>query len=270
MKATTNSAFSPFTGLVLKLVGWIMILSSIVDYIVLLIPPNRPGNVEAPQWVPLLLQWQQNTTTQLVDRGIIPMVGLALLFLGYWISSNTDSDSSRKSWQDPRFWALVLSSLLGLIFLIAVPFHLNNVRQISNQALQQIDQRADQVENQIKAESQQVSALLTDQQKLNELDRVISSGQVQGEQLTRLQAIKQQIESLKQNPKALNTRIAEAQNQVRSRKLEEEKRTKGEAWKSGARTGISSLLLAIGYIVIGWTGLRSLLSSGMRRQPQVR
>jgi hypothetical protein len=38
------------------------------------------------------------------------------------------------------------------------------------------------------------------------------------------------------------------------------------------RTGLSSLLLAIGYIIIGWTGLRNVgvLQGGSKRSPLAR
>ncbi len=47
-------------------------------------------------------------------------------------------------------------------------------------------------------------------------------------------------------------------NQIRQRRDEAEKQAKDNAWKSGLRIGISSLLLSIGYIIIGWTGLRGM------------
>lgn len=239
---------SLFTALALKLIGIILIVSSLIDYIVLLIPFN-----------PLNQQWQLAFTTQIVDRGIIPMVGLALLFLGYWVSNTTDdAPTERKPWLDLRFWAFLLASLLGLLFLLLVPIHLNNIRLASDLAVQQINQRANLAENQITNQSQQVNTLLSDNSKLQELDKALNNPQVPPEQKAQLQAIKQQIEKFKQDPKALNQKVEEAQTQLRSGKLEAEKRAKTEAWKQGLRTGVSSLLLSLGYIVIGWTGLRSM------------
>ncbi|MGL6139751.1 MAG: HpsJ family protein, partial [Planktothrix sp.] len=46
--------------------------------------------------------------------------------------------------------------------------------------------------------------------------------------------------------------------QIRDRKQELETQAKTQSLKSSLRTGISSLLLAIGYITLGWTGLKGL------------
>jgi hypothetical protein len=239
--------YSPFTALTLKVVGLIMIVSSLLDFIILAIPFD-----------PLKREWQLGLTTQLVDRGIIPLVGIGFLVAGYWVSSSMGGSQTEQKLQDLRFWAFLISSLLGLIFLLLVPLHFNNIRLQSNQEIAQINQRATQAEAQLDEQTNQVNALVKNPQGLAELDRAIASGRVPGEQLQRLQAIKQQLQTFKQDPEALKKQVEAAQTQIRSRKLEAEKQTRTGALKAGLRTGLSSLLLAIGYILIGWTGLRSL------------
>jgi hypothetical protein len=259
----SSPVYSPFTALTLKVVGLIMIVSALLDFIILALPFNA-----------LQRPWQLNVTTQLVDRGIVPMVGIALLVAGYWIGNSIGvSSEPRSSWQDLRFWAFLLSSLLGLIFLLLVPLHFNNVRLQSDENIKQIEQRADQAETQIDARAQQISAQIKDpkglaqlKQQLSELDQAISSGRVPQEQLTQAQAYKQLLQSLTQDPnKAIGQELEAAKNKLRDGKLTLENRAKTEAWKSGLKTGLSSMLLAIGYIVIGWTGLRSLGDSLSRR-----
>lgn len=247
MKST--SVYSPYTALALKIVGLIMIVSSLLDFIILAIP-----------FEPLKPEWQFGFTTQMVDRGVIPMVGMAFLFIGYWISSNMGmpSSESRSVVTDLRFWALLLAIVLGLLFLLLVPLHFKNVGQQSSQALEQISQRATQAETELKNQTDQVSALVKDPKRLEELDKAISGGQLQGEQLQRAQAIRDQLLAIKQDPNALKDRIDKAQTQIRTGKLDAEKQARTAALKSGIRTGISSLLLAIGYSIIGAMGLRSL------------
>src|SRR4028119_1693995 len=98
MKATNSPAFSPFTALTLKVVGIILIVSSVVNYIVMTIPFNPQDR-----------QWQVSFTNQLVDRGILPMVGIAFLVAGSWIGNIAAvSETNRKIWQDLRFWAFLL------------------------------------------------------------------------------------------------------------------------------------------------------------------
>ncbi|MBD0363495.1 MAG: hypothetical protein ICV55_12110 [Coleofasciculus sp. C3-bin4] len=245
----SSPAYSPFTALTLKVVGLIMIVSSLLDFIILAIP-----------FKPLDRAWQLGFTTQIVDRGIIPMVGIALLVAGYWIGNSIGGSSTepKSSVQDLRFWAFLLSTLLGLIFLLLVPLHFINISKQSDEALKQITQKASQAEVQLDSQTKQVDAIVKDPQKLSELERAIESGQVQGEQLARLQALREQLQTFKKDPKALKEQVAAAQTQIRSGKLEAENRAKTEALKLGLRTGLSSLLLAVGYSAIGWTGLRSL------------
>lgn len=259
----SSPVYSPFTALTLKVVGLVMIVSALLDFIILAIPFDLLNRA-----------WQLNVTTQLVDRGIVPLVGIALLVAGYWIANNAGiSSEPRSSLQDLRFWAFLLASLLGLIFLLLVPLHFNNVRLQSDQTIKQIGQRAEQAETQIEARAQQISAQLKDpkgvdqlKQQLSQLDQAISGGRVPQEQLAQAQAYKQLLQSLTQDPnKAIGQELEAAKNKIRGDKLNLENRAKTEAWKAGLKTGLSSMLLAIGYIVIGWTGLRSLGDSLSRR-----
>ena len=90
------------------------------------------------------------------------------------------------------------------------------------------------------------------------------------------QQVKDVLEQSKSNPKAIEEFLnQQADNlptqlltQIRDRKQELEQQAKTQSLKSSLRTGISSLLLAIGYITIGWTGLKGLgiLRGGNRRK----
>ncbi|HEY9823531.1 MAG TPA: HpsJ family protein [Candidatus Sericytochromatia bacterium] len=243
----SSPASSSFTALALKIVGLVMIVSSLLDYILAIIPFNIDQR-----------EWQIAVTTQFVDRGIIPLVGIALVLLAYRIDSAAVQAQQKSLFQDLRFWLLSLSSLLGLIYLLLVPLHFYNVYAQSDEAFKQINQKATQAETQLQAQTQQVDALIKDPQRLSELEKAIASGQVQGEQLTRLQALRQQLDTFKKDPKALGQQVDAAKKQISKGKEEAENRARTEALKLGLRTGLSSLFLAIGYIVVGWTGLRSL------------
>jgi len=243
----SSPASSSFTALALKIVGLVMIVSSLLDYILAIIPFNIDQR-----------EWQIAVTTQFVDRGIIPLVGIALVLLAYRIDSAAVQAQQKSLFQDLRFWLLSLSSLLGLIYLLLVPLHFYNVYAQSDEAFKQINQKATQAETQLQAQTQQVDALIKDPQRLSELEKAIASGQVQGEQLTRLQALRQQLDTFKKDPKALGQQVDAAKKQISKGKEEAENRARTEALKLGLRTGLSSLFLALGYIVVGWTGLRSL------------
>ncbi|HIK27779.1 MAG: HpsJ family protein [Oscillatoriaceae bacterium SKW80] len=260
----------------LKIVGIILIISSLVDYLILLFPPNF-----------LQRQWQMALTTQLVERGIIPMVGLALLLAGFGLEGNLSSNyPNRKTPIDLKFWAFLLSSFLGLVFLLLFPLHLNNVRLDRTEKLEQINARASQLEAQLQTQlntpdikkqieseqsrlKSQLSQLMENEQRLNE---ALNSPAVP-------EPLKEVLRKSKENPKAIdefveqrfNTQTLENQQltQIRGQKEQLMEQTKITALKSGLQTGISSLLLAAGYIAIGWSGLKNMgyLKVGRRKAP---
>ncbi|MBD2625850.1 hormogonium polysaccharide biosynthesis protein HpsJ [Trichormus variabilis] len=274
-----NRVAASNTSLTLKVVGIVCILSFFIDFVILLLgfsPTNK--------------QSQISLTTALVDRGIVPLVGLGVLLAGYWID---EVGSDRPQGIDLRFPALIISSILGLMFLLIFPLHLNNVRQASTQTVTQISQEAQQAENQLdnqlsqiqeqlnnaQAKAQleqartqlktQITELLKDEQKYKQ---ALSSTQLPADQ-------KDLLQKAKANPQELDKLIAQRtdpqelanqrRSQIRQRKEEVEKQAKDNAWKSGLRIGFSSLLLSIGYIIIGWTGLRGMgsLQGAKRKAP---
>jgi hypothetical protein len=99
--------------------------------------------------------------------------------------------------------------------------------------------------------------------QLAQIDQLISSGQLKDPQLAQAKQQQTQLKRLKSDPKAFDAEIApkktEELSKIKTRKQELESQTQGNALRSGLRTGLNSLLLAIGYIIIGWTGLRQML-----------
>jgi hypothetical protein len=256
------------TALTLKVVGIICILSFFVDFFILLLPFQPTDRV-----------WQINLATAVVDRGIVPLVGLGLLFAAYWIDS-ADAGGDRPQGIDLRFPAVILSSILGLMFLLIFPLHLNNVNQAKTQTLNRITQEADQAENQLNTRLSQLQAQLNTEQGKAQLEQLRNQTKAQfSEILKDDQRYKQALESpqippnikdllrkAKTDPQALNKAIeqqtdiktlqSQQLSQVRQRRDEAQQQARDNAWKSGLRIGISSLLLSIGYIIIGWTGLK--------------
>ena len=92
MKATNSSPSAPF---VLRLVGIILILLSLIDYLTLLLPPNFADKA-----------WFADVTSRIVDRGIIPLVGMGFLFAGAFLETGNFALPDRaKAIVTPRFWA---------------------------------------------------------------------------------------------------------------------------------------------------------------------
>jgi len=276
--------------------GIVLMLSFLLDVLVLIFP-FQPTNE----------RWQIALVTALVDRGIVPMVGLGMLFTGYWISSiddrDRDSASADNSVQKPifdlRFPSLILATILGLIFLMFFPLHLNNVRQISTQRVEKINQKAEELEKGLKDElSREENKWSSEQGKAqiqqirtktkNELSAILKNEATFKKAIDSPQVpapVKEVLKKAKENPQQLEKLIAEQTNpieaiqkqadkrlnKIRSDKEAAEKLARQEALQRGLRTGLSSLLLSVGYTIIGWSGLRSMnSSSGKKRKPAIR
>jgi ABC-type multidrug transport system fused ATPase/permease subunit len=250
--AVTNPVKSPLAAISLKLVGLITILSALLDYFILIIPPNLANP-----------QWQLATTTQMVDRGIVPLVGIALLLTGFWIDSSVGRSRQFQSLTtDLRFWVCALASLLGLIYLLLAIFHVNAVRMNSRTALEQVSSEASQATSQLE---QRLSTELSQQQ--NQLGAILQNEELLAQAIQAGQ-LPQELEQFRDDPEGLTQFLQqqadqtrqEIQTQIGTRREEAERRVRTEAWKSGLRISISSLLLAVGYIIVGWSGLKRLMA----------
>ena len=275
MKATTSRQFPSLAAWSVKLIGTILIVSALVDFLILLIPPNLLNRA-----------WQLNVTSQLVDRGIVPMVGMGLVLIGFWMDSAVSGGSQKpaKPLVDLRFWLGILASFLGLLYLLLFPLHLNNTRIARAEALSQINQQATQAETQLETQlgSPQFQQQLEQQKSRlrNQFSQVVGNEDQLNQLLAREdlpQQVKEVLEQSKTNPEVLDQFLEQqADNlptqlltQIRERKQEAEQQAKTRSLKASLQTGISSLLLAIGYIGVGWTGLKGvgILGGGGRRKP---
>lgn len=266
MKAINSRQLSSMTARTLKVVGIIIFLTSLLDVIVLSIPGESADLTTRA--------WQLAITTQLVDRGIVPLVGIALLFTGFWVESDTGmAQENRSPWLDFRVWVAVIASLFGVVYLVLVPVHLNNINLELKDNLEQITQQATQAENQLNAQmnspqfkaevsqqqtqlKSQISDILSDE---NKFKQALASEQVP-------EPVKNLLKESKNNPKAVENFLAQQAQaiptqgltQIRTRKQQLEKEARTKSRNASLQTGVSSLLLAIGYATIGWTGLRSM------------
>jgi len=246
-----------FVSLSLKLIGVIFILSSLLDFATLLIPP---------QWSNP--QWQLAFATNIVDRGIVPMLGIATILIAYWID-NTIERPSKKEF-DLRLPVYILSIILGVVFLLIIPLHLSNLGKVQTNVLNQIEKGSEQGKGQIQSFLTNLNTLAQNPQllkkEIQQRSSIIEKGQYQGKQLSpaQIDQLKQQKDQLQElddvavNPQKLKDKVdsmkVELQNRLQSQKDDAEDKARKEAIKQGLRTGLSSLMLAIGYGTVGALG----------------
>jgi ABC-type multidrug transport system fused ATPase/permease subunit len=258
MKEITSRQLSPLVSRSLKIVGLIMILAALLDIIIIPIPFQLQNR-----------EWLEAVAIQVVDRGVVPLVGLALLFMGYWVESVTPGrlDDSKLSWGGLKLWVLLLSCLLSLFYLMLVVVHVNNAFALRAERLEQIQLQASQTETELESrigqqlgqQRERISTLLSDDALLNQ---VIQQGAVSDQDAQLLeqfrddpQAFDAYLQGLEQQAE---TALTERQTELGIRREQARSEVRTNAVKSALRIGLSSLMLAIGYIVIGWSGLKAL------------
>ncbi|MFM9156416.1 MAG: HpsJ family protein, partial [Dolichospermum sp.] len=90
------------------------------------------------------------------------MLGIGAIVTAFYIDRTRESsDSSSPSLKLPIF---ILSSLLGLMFLLIFPLYLININQIKEQGLTRINKEAEQLENQVKNQLSQIQNQLSNDQ----------------------------------------------------------------------------------------------------------
>lgn len=250
MQPTVSSFLTP---LALKTAGAVLILSSLIDLVFMLCFPPENLILEGNRW------WLY-ATSQLVDRGLLPLVGIAFVIAGDWIEivSTEDGGERGNTW---RIGTFGLASLLGLIFILIIPFQLMTTNDFKAQDLKKIGDEVTQLEQGIKSNLQQINAQSKDKirEQITAIDKEIKSGQAQGERLAGLQLTKSKLELLLADPKKFAQESEQNLQQLQKQKQKAETQASERMLKTGVRTSMASLLLAIAYITIGWAGLRRVL-----------
>ena len=265
MTVSENRPNLPPSSRVLTVVGLVLIFTFFLDFLVRLTSPQM-SNVEV----------QLNLLNELLDRGVIPLIGLALIYAGFWFyrysyspatTEAPDSPKTNAAWQDPKFWTFVFASLLGLMFLLIIPFQYAKTGAVIQKALDQVDQEwtrskatIDNQLNQIKLEEQQWQAISKDP---TQLDQLLQNPQMPPQQKTVLTQLKNDPQVLKQNVEARVKQLQQQQTQVSGQLVNAEKKkaevisqATAERTMTRLRGGIRGVLLAIAFASIGWTGLR--------------
>lgn len=253
---------SSFISLCLSLVGGILLISSLIEYLFLVFPLEFQDQ-----------NWQISVTNGLVDRGIVPLMSISLLLIAWWINDNNSNEKAGKIIRLPVF---IITSILGLIFLLLVPLHLTNINTVSSELMAQINQKVQQQQTQIQGFVAQLDAIARNpeqlKQEIAQRNQVIEAeGVIQGQQLNpqELELITsqrdqlQQMLDLSQKPDQLKAKLKEVETRLQSELKDTENKeiskAKTIALKQSLRTSISSLMLSIAYIVIGWLGLQMMM-----------
>ena len=250
MQPTVSSFLTP---LALKTAGAVLILSSLIDLVFMLVFPPENLVLEGGRW------WLY-ATSQLVDRGLLPLVGIAFVVTGDWIKivSTEDGGNRNNLW---RIGTFTLASLLGLIFVLIIPFQLSTTNDFKSQELQKISTEVTEIEKVIKTNLEQIKAQSKDKikEQITAIDKELKSAQIPPNRLNDLQVTKSKLEMLLTDPKKFTQESEQNLQQLQKQKQKVETQANERMLKTGVRTSLASFLLAIAYITIGWTGLKRVL-----------
>lgn len=261
MKAESQFFFPSFTALILKLTGVILILGALTDDIILAIPPDFLNSA-----------WLTQIITEWVNRGTIPLMGLALLFMGIWIERDRLDARNKNPRQGLLLGLVLFSALLGVIFLVLTPLYFNSSRLASAAKTHAVNDQATQAENQLDSvleqQRSQVNALTANADKLAQLKDQIESTQIPDDQKTQLKQLQQTLQQVKDDPKLLDQKIAEARSQglekIQQQQQQAIDQVKTAVQKARIQAMFGSLSVAVGYFIIAWTGL------GLSSQKRIR
>jgi hypothetical protein len=232
------------TFLVLPIVGIILLLTVAIDF-------AAQAAINQPWAKPdSLLQFQN----ELIDRGVIALLGLALVYAGFWINqvlaqalpnSATGSISGSALWGKPQFWTFVVASLLGLLFLLLIPWHASTSGQILSAANTRADQQEAQINFQIQQQKQEIQSV----QAAGQIDQLLQRKDLSPDKIALLQ-------ELKKDPQAFDKKVAQQMVEMKKQKQQALDQVSKAVSLYPFRSEVRSLLLSFGFIAIGWTGLR--------------
>ncbi len=247
MRSNSNPAPISFA---LKVVGSVLLAASLIDYIILLIQPNFTDP-----------QWRFQFTTQLIDRGIVPLIGVGLIMLGLWMGSFGDRQASGGPLKPV---ALAISGILGLLFLLMAPLHIADAGKASATATRELNTQTTQVEAQLDARLQQeraqINQVLENPDQISQLDALLQQEGLSEADKTRLRSIKENLDRFKKDPTALEKQQETARNQALATINEQNQSKRNqiatEFNKSRLRVGFGGLMIAAAYLLICWTGFQ--------------
>lgn len=252
---TANPSLSRINALsfMLTAAGFLIALAAALDFITLLLDPT-PSSVD----------WRLSTLTQLVDRGVVPLLGFSLILLGGWLRVVTEGASRKRSIGALTIVVFISCGVLGLVYLGIAPFHFRDSGIASNNAVTQLNRQVEQAEQQLDARLNQeitaISGLVGNDSQIQQLQN--PRGNLTEAQQKQVNELLAQVEEFKKDPTALEERAKQSREQflsrIRLQKEELEAQIEQNFWKSAIRIPLSSLLLSIGYLFIAINGLQAM------------
>ena len=230
MKGTNVSQVPVQAVRFMKLAGIMLVLFTIINYF-LLIFTIKTGDTN----------WSLNFTTIIVEEGIIPILGIALMFCAYGFEEilGLAPPQPKLRWNCIKFWVYLLSLFFGIIFLLIIPLHISNAVAVSNEAVETANKTAKEekeiLEQRLEEQKNIIGDMLRNQPKL---DAFIKKRQLSEEQIANLA-------KFKNNPNAFKVKVEEVRStltqQIESKQQQEIQKSQLSAFHSSLKICLTSL-----------------------------
>lgn len=246
----------------LKLAGTALITITLINFILLLVPPNF-GDVT----------WWLNLISQIVQQGIVPLIGLGLLFGGVGFELISSPNGENERWiAATKTFGFRMAGVFALLFLVLVPAHAISAVAASQQTIERIDREQDatfeQIDLQLQQQQRLYANLIESDADLDvAIEDLVGDTPLTEEQLAQLRKFRDDPDALDRQIQALQAQLVE---RVQEQNKEAKEASKFGVWKSIARFGLTSLLLATCYFNIARLGFtkKPKRPKVKRRQPE--
>lgn len=256
---TNSPKIGHITALGSKLIGLVFWITSLIDLgFLVLVAANRDQ------------EWQINLMLQLVERAPFPLLGLALILLGYGIDNMASEGTVTTVGKiDLRLPAYGLSVVLGVVLLLFIPMHLSNVG--SRLELAKVNSDNNPQVEQVKQELEILQAIASDPAKqqqftedLKKLNTIIESGTVDGQTLNpqqlatlqQQQTVLERFQELAGDPAKIQEEIKTRQDQLAENDKQKDQQARLVFLQQGVRVGLKSFFLGAVYLLISFLGFK--------------
>lgn len=160
----------------LRWVGYTLLILTLIDLVILVIPPQFTNPV-----------WEFQTIGAIIERVAVPLIGFVLIFYG--------GKNLRAKWELPVLKILsILTLLFGIFLFLLIPLGVINTFRINRQSNTQINTQVEQRITQIQQVQQQLEQATTAEQMEDLLGRLDTQGRSPEIQSTQqLEEIKNQL-----------------------------------------------------------------------------
>lgn len=243
----------------LKLAGLALIGVTLLNMVLLLIPPKLGDST-----------WWLNLASQLVQQGIVPLLGLGALLGGIGCETLSGIANESDKWvESTKKMGFRIAGILAVVFLALVPIHALSAISASQQAIEKIDRdtaaQLEQIEVQLQQQQQLYRQILESNPDPDTLlEEIVGDEPLSEEQLAQLQEFRENPQAVERQVQAIRSNLVD---RIQERGKAAKERSKFGVWKSISRIGLTSLLLSACYFNIARLGVDKSKKPKVKRRP---